>query len=35
MDPELLPVLVKWQAPVVLMHNRMQISAEQALSPIW
>lgn len=24
-DPELLPVLVKWQAPVVLMHNRLQI----------
>jgi dihydropteroate synthase len=27
MDPELLPVLVKWQAPVVLMHNRMQIQS--------
>jgi len=25
MDPGLLPVLVKWQAPVVLMHNRLQI----------
>lgn len=25
MDPELLDVLVKWQAPVVLMHNRLQL----------
>jgi dihydropteroate synthase len=25
LDPELLEVLVKWQAPVVLMHNRLQI----------
>ncbi|MDD3364261.1 MAG: dihydropteroate synthase [Syntrophomonas sp.] len=25
MDPELLKVLCKWQAPVVLMHNRMQV----------
>ncbi len=25
MDPELLNVLCKWQAPVVLMHNRMQV----------
>jgi dihydropteroate synthase len=28
MDPELLPVLVKWQAPVVLMHNRLQIKTD-------
>ena len=34
MDPELLPVLVKWQAPVVLMHNRMQISAERGYSDL-
>lgn len=25
LDPELIAVLVKWQAPVVLMHNRLQI----------
>ncbi|PKM77613.1 MAG: dihydropteroate synthase [Firmicutes bacterium HGW-Firmicutes-15] len=25
MDPELLNVLCRWQAPVVLMHNRMQV----------
>jgi dihydropteroate synthase len=29
LDSGLLPVLLKWQAPVVLMHNRMQIQAEQ------
>lgn len=29
MDPELLPVLVKWQAPVVLMHNRLQIKRHE------
>ena len=34
MDPELLPVLVKWQAPVVLMHNRMQISGERGYSDL-
>ncbi|MEQ8236593.1 MAG: dihydropteroate synthase [Syntrophomonadaceae bacterium] len=29
MDPGLLPVLVKWQAPVVLMHNRLQIRQDE------
>jgi dihydropteroate synthase len=29
MDPGLLPVLVKYQAPVVIMHNRMQIRPEE------
>lgn len=29
MDPGLLPVLVKWQAPVVLMHNRLQIRPDE------
>ena len=30
MDAKLLDVLVKWQAPVVLMHNRMQIRPDEA-----
>lgn len=30
MDPELLGVLSKWQAPVIIMHNRMQIKPGEA-----
>jgi dihydropteroate synthase len=28
LDPDLVKVLSKWQAPVVIMHNRMQINSE-------
>lgn len=34
LDHELLPVLVKWQAPVVLMHNRMQIKNDCVYSDL-
>jgi dihydropteroate synthase len=30
MDPEMLNVLCRWQAPVVLMHNRMQVKTGEA-----
>lgn len=30
LDSDLLEVLSRWQAPVVLMHNRLQLNAEQA-----
>ncbi len=30
LDPELLKVLAKWQAPVVLMHNRLQLRTDES-----
>jgi len=34
MDPDLLNVLSKWQAPVVIMHNRMQIKSDETYTDL-
>lgn len=34
MDPELLEVVSRWQAPLVLMHNRMQIKPDEIYSDL-